>query len=393
MDPRFQFLSDLMTQFFDERKAWVESDAKFVTETLEQAIDELVEGFGEGTIPGELRGIEQAISRELAPAWEAWKNEARATGDLRVLPGDNFWLAVLNLERAREKAQPRPPITVETIEQLTEQKVSDRQICIIYDWLDGRGQPELWRLAEERREPGKHTANWVPKAERRRQEQDVRQAQLRQQVAQRQARKVEQLTAPCKESIEELIGQGLSAEQIAEMRKCSLDEVYAAADQMGVERPPLRYSSPGVKRAPYDPEPNESAARIFEASAKNRRGQRQPAARKPRPAAPAGEPVAADEDVYDPEEALRPSYAPDLDDPEAEDSQGGDAPRAAAARATAESGESQTLEAEIIAYHQTGMDEHAIAQAVSSPGEKIGVRKVRAILKRFADDPAAFAQA
>ena len=383
-DPRQQFLADLLTQFFAVRQAWVESDAKFITEDFERAADELVEGFLEGSIPGEFRKLERVISLELAPAWQRFKEEA--PGDPHLLPGDAFWLAVAHVEKASEEAEPRQRQSIESIETLRRQGVSDRQICLIYDWVDGRGNPELWRLREEEAEPGKHTKNWISAAERRRLEQESRQQQLRRQIAERQTRKVEQLTKPCQESIEELLVQGLSATQIAEMRRCSVDDVFHEADRLGVVRPPLNYSPLGTGRGVHDADISEAQARIHDATAKNGRGRR---TAPPKPARPSSPPPASnevgqdgeyadaqDDDVLDAEEAFAMSDADDAAEP--------------AAGNAAPAGESQTLEQEIVAYSQAGMDEHAIAQAVSAPGQKIGVKKVRAILKRFAEEPAAF---
>lgn len=389
MDPRQQFLADLLTQFFAVRQAWVESDAKFITEALEQAADELVAGFSDGAIPGDFRKLERVISLEFEPAWQRFKDDAASTGDPHLLPGDAFWLAVAHVEKAREEAEPRQPQSIESIETLRRQGVSDRQICLIYDWVDGRGNPELWRLREEEAEPGKHTKHWVSAAERRRQEQNSRQQQLRRQIAERQTRKVEQLTKPCQESIEELLAQGLSATQIAEMRRCNVDEVFEEADRLGVARPPLNYSPLGTGRGVHDADISEAQARIHDATAKNGRGRRA-APPKPNkrssppavdeegddPAADADRADIDDDDVLDAEEAFAMSEADDAAEP--------------AAGNAAPAGESQTLEQEIVAYSQAGMDEHAIAQAVSAPGQKIGVKKVRAILNRFAEEPAAF---
>lgn len=387
MDPRQQFLEDVLVEFFDQRKTWVESDYRYVTEDLERAADELIEAFSAGTIPGDLRRVEQVVSREFAPAWEAFKRVARATGDVNTLPDDGFWLAVANLEKARAEAEPKPPLSIESIDELTRQGVPDRQICLIYEWVDDRGSPELWRLREERAEPGKHTQFWVSAAERRRQAQEGRQHELRRQIAERQTKKVERLTKPCQETTEELLRQGLAAGQIAEMRKISIEEVLDEADRLNIPRPPVRYASPGGQRAPHDPEPNEAAARIFDANAANsgKRGRGRPP--KPRPAPPPfpnqKSSAEEDDDVYDPEEALSTT---DLSGGESSD-ESGEAPETegdSTAAADLPLG-AMTLEDEILTYHRQGLDPEAIAAAASSPNAKVTVRKVNAVIRRLAE--------
>lgn len=363
MTPRQQFLTDVTKSFLEARVAWVESETPYITAGLEQAVDDLVESFGEGDIPGELRRLERTVTDELAPHWSAWKRVAALSKDNTLLPSGDFWKAVDHLEDALQLAEPRPVQEVETIAELKAQKVSDAQICKIYGWIDGNGTPEIWRLQEEIREPGKHTENWVNPNERRRQEQEAREKDVSKRIANRQASKIKQLTEPGPESIETCLRQGLSLRQTMKITKKNRDEILAEAQRLGLPAPPENYEDPRTKRSPMEPEIAEETARAFDAQ-QNRRG------RAPQPA-----PVDDDDDlVFDPDvtaEAMGETVK------EGEGT-GEDAP-----------GGAMTLEQEIVTYHQQGMEPAAIAENVKLEG-KSGLRKVNAIIKRFSEDPAAF---
>jgi len=89
---------------------------------------------------------------------------------------------------------PQSPVILETIEQLDKQKVSDRQICLIYGWVEPDGTtPQFSKLREERAKPGKHTgpdSGFVPPVEKARQKEFKRQNAIIERIRQKQALKI-----------------------------------------------------------------------------------------------------------------------------------------------------------------------------------------------------------
>lgn len=376
---RRKFLLDVVSNFFAARRAWVETGPDHITRQLEEATNDLIDAWGEGDVPGELRRLERVVANELRPAWEEFTDRANRTGDTRELPGQAFWAAVGSLERIEREARPQPRQIIETIAELTAQKVSDNQICEIYGWKDDEGRPELWKLREERQNPGTHTADWISPAERRRREQEAKEEQIRERIRQREGQKLHRLTAPCKESLEELIEQGLSARQIAQMRRCTIEEVFAAADEAGLDRPPLEYESLNAQRGPMDPELSEEAARVYEPAPR----------RRSRPRKPLPQPV---------EEDAGEEAGEAFDDAETEDYDGltagdyADEPAADAAAGEPIAG-ALTIEQEILEYHRAGLEPRDIAANVKEGGKSVGLRKVNAIIRRYQENPADFASA
>lgn len=364
---REDFLTDLVKHFLDIRTAWIDGDDRFITETFETACDDLVDSFASGDIPAELRKVERVVSGQIAAEWAAWKKRAASADDHTLLPTADFWKAVERLEQAAEAAQQRPAAAVESISELKRQGVSDQQICVIYGWVDRRGAPEIWRLREELSEPGKHTAGWVNPVEKRRREREDREREISDRIRRRQTNKLNALTEPCAESVEQLVQQGLCVSQISKMRKCPPADVFAECDRLGLERPPLHYQDVRTRRAPAEPDVPESVARAFDAQ---NRGAR---------AAHADQDYLEDDGESDAFESAASSedgvdYGGDEFDPSVE------AP-----------GGAMTLEQEIISYHSQGMSSAEIAAAVSLPDREVTTRKVNAIVKRFMADPAAFA--
>ncbi|HEV3341407.1 MAG TPA: hypothetical protein VG125_13645 [Pirellulales bacterium] len=384
-DERTSYLLDVTANFLETHQAWVESDTPYITEDFEARADELAEVFSQGTMPGGLRKLETIVTGDFSPSWDEWRERAGRTGDPNEMPNQRFWKAVEGIQNAVTAAKSPPPVTVESIPDLVAQKVSDRQICLIYGWLDPSGAPDFQKLREEKAEPGKHTKNWVSPIEKQRQQAEQRQKQIAADIAARRARKIKHATEPSKESTEELLRQGLSASQIASMRKTTVSKVFEEADKLGIPRPPINYESPHARRGTHDPEIPEAAARAFDARGRDKVAkdttESKGRGRSRKTAAQQLEDDLAAAAALDDDEPL-----PDPADPEGESDD--DADIEEGDDATAGFPGAMTLEQEIISYHQQGLAPAEVAKAVSSPGAKVTAAKVRGIVKRWEDDPA-----
>ena len=238
-----------------KRREWIESDSPYVTEDVETAVDELVEVFSGGMVPGNCRAIEEQVG-QLGRFWRVWKDEVAATGLTTILPSNDFWKAIERVAELREAAKPRPKRRLETIQDLAVvQKVPAYQICDIYGWMDENGQPESWKIAEELATPGKHTgpeSGWVDPGEKKRLEAEQKRAAIVARLAAKQAAKIERANRKAPESLEDLVGQGVPIYQIADILKTTEAAVLAECDRLGIGRP-AELASVHASRAPQEP--------------------------------------------------------------------------------------------------------------------------------------------
>ena len=221
IEGRQQYLIDVVVNLLTARLEWVESDEERVRDDSElyRAAEETIEVFADGAIPSALRKMAHVVASDLAPAWKRFVDGRQVSNaPIDEVPGDHVWAAIDALTELRDDLRSTAMPQIETVEELRRQNVSDRQICVIYGWLDDSGAPELHKVREEIAEPGRHTKDWVHPLQRKRDEAQENNRRIRERIARRQRSKVQNLTAPCPEPIEDLILQGLSAKQIAKMR-------------------------------------------------------------------------------------------------------------------------------------------------------------------------------
>ncbi len=225
---------------------WADGDAP-MSEEFASAVDDTIEVFADGDLPADCRQV-AAIVLGLEEPWEAYKIEAAAQDDPQFLPPQSFWDRIAKLRDARIRKDSERRFSLEKIPDLVAQKVSPAQICRMYGFVDDQGREQLWKLEEEIDRPGTHTnrsQGWLPPQERRHREKLAKSEEALQRLQQRMGVRINRakhLQAPCPEPWEELLQSGLSAEQIATMKRCGVDEVYATADELGINRPPRNYN-------------------------------------------------------------------------------------------------------------------------------------------------------
>jgi len=316
---------------------WVHnSSLEYVAPDVDSAFSELIDGFSIGDVPGDCRELAAKVA-VFGEEWSQWQTEVDRTGRATTPPADSVWGAWEAVVAVYQgvKLPPRRPI--ESVELLTKQGCTPQQICVIYGWLDSRGVAEVWRVEEELKEPGKHTADWVDPITKRRQAEAAKEQTLRDRVKAMRQRKLAKLSEPCPESLEELIQLGVSLRQIALMMRRTEEEILAECDQKGLPHPA---DAPNLNaaRSSIDPDVPPEWERAMEAQRANRVA----------PAPEAGDVV--DEDMG-----------------------------------------SLTLEQRIVKLHLAGNAPADIAQGLSTADERVSVQKVTAVLKRYDKDPEAFA--
>ncbi len=165
--------------------------------------------------------------------WESWSHSVEtATGESHPNGTHAMWIAWADVLQSRDVPERRKP---EDIRTLIGQEVGDTQIAKIYGWKDADGRWDVRRVAEEKREPGKHynPEKWQHPMEVAEREQVARAWENR--VARVRDVGVPQPQATAApESIEELLRQGVGSEQAARMKQISVQEVRAEAARLGI---------------------------------------------------------------------------------------------------------------------------------------------------------------
>ena len=260
---RVRQIFDVTDHMLGERAMWAELPDEAVSLALEEAVDTVMEAFASGPVPTACRAMEAVVADALR-LWREWKDRVRDTGMVRIVPVTRFWRLLDTLAEERRKADPPPTIRLESVKLLHEQKVSARQIAMIYGFVDNLGRPEIWKVEEELAEPGKHTgpnSGWVNPVEKTKQEKEAKEQAALNRVTQLVNHKVNRESAPPPEALEDLVHQGVSVEQIVAMLGMTAQAVYAECDRQNLSRPKT-IEEIRATAGPFSREPNEAEERI-----------------------------------------------------------------------------------------------------------------------------------
>lgn len=191
---------------------------------------EACEQFESGDLPAVLRPLAEAMDR-FADRLEEYDRLDPQPAD----PGNNFWVAFEGV-LAIMQAPARRLAPLESIADLTDQKVPDGQICQIYGFIDAYQRPRMDLLAKERRQPGSVIAS--PDGMDGKPWRDPREKDLEAEFGTTLADLLRAPTAysppvaaespPCPETIEQLYAQGVPEQQAARMLKM---DIHAVAER------------------------------------------------------------------------------------------------------------------------------------------------------------------
>jgi len=210
---------------------WRGRPTKAISEALVEAFEGLFDLVDTVDIDITAHAIALEIDRFMA-TYERWAElselspeEASPSGSAEV------WAAWRDVVSSTAE---RPVKNIESIEQLDVEKVSDRQIAMIYGWRQSDGSPDIQKVREERKEPGKHfnRETWVhPQDAKDAAEVAARWAERQLRISDRDAM-AEAPMAP--ETLDELIMQDVPSKQIAMILKIDVSEVKARAAALNV---------------------------------------------------------------------------------------------------------------------------------------------------------------
>ena len=189
-----------------------------------------------------------------APHWQAFVTSQQTTADVTMLPGPELWAAWEALHRFCLAATMPRLKRIEPIKQLLDEKVFPRQICQIYGFLQPDGTPDLQMLDEEIACPGKHTGPGYVAPVNRELAEKIKQIEIEaDSLNRRRQSKIAAATTPAKESIEALVAGGVSATQIATMKRMTVPAVLEYCRDHGLPQPAIDYTASLLSPGMHDP--------------------------------------------------------------------------------------------------------------------------------------------
>jgi hypothetical protein len=312
-----------------------------------------------------------------APYWQAFVSAQQTTADHTMLPSDEFWAAWEALSASGTAARMPKLKRIEPIKELKEQNVPDWQICKIYGFLDENGQPDHQKLAEEVETSGKHTGpntGWVAPVNREL-ALKIRQMEIdNDALNRRRAAKVAAAVTPAKESIEQLVAGGVSATQIAGMKRISVEKVYEYCAEHGLPKPPYDYTQVLQAPAAHDPTGTPERRQAMENLGRDRSPQNVPPAHPLRDRPDLGQ-----------QDAAQQGPAGDGESDQVEDEPGEETVPSGVDLSDLPLEESTAIQ-EAVGYFNQGMDISEIATAMSTDANKVHGNKVRAYLSKAGID-------
>lgn len=220
-------------KFIATHNQWVDSpESKLITQGYEDALLECVREFASGDLPATCRSLAAAVDA-LSDEWSDYEGYVSQSAPM---PKDTFWEAVQKLITERVGSTPDTRKPIEPVRVLLKQKVTPRQIAVIYSHNGNgpfmrNGIPQEHLVYKESETPGSVIPkDWTHPAD------EARLAESRKTEDLRITRLASKGTTfkPCPESIEELLRQKVFPNQIAQMRGCSVEQVLAEAERLSI---------------------------------------------------------------------------------------------------------------------------------------------------------------
>lgn len=255
MDQRSKDIINSVDNLLRVHDEWEADDSAPIqpTEAFEQAITEAISVSENGDVPSQCRELCESMSR-LSIEWDAYSSGVKRTPDYR--PVGSFWGAFRNVIHCRAGATPITPNQPEPMFLLMEQKVTYSQIAFHIWGHQGKGpfvtdsgQPDIVKIHEEAKEPGKHTAGWVHP------EQQAAFSERQQQLSRRlsSVSNRENSDSPQHDpaTIESLLREGQYPDVIAKVKGVTLSDVLSVASRAGIK--PSERPNFASMRAPHEP--------------------------------------------------------------------------------------------------------------------------------------------
>lgn len=247
----------------DALRAWIDSgDSQIVPDvTVYQRFEEVAQ-VAETTAAMDAGGIEQ-LAGNWRLEWEKHKRALVRTQDVDLLPGESFWSLWFAIEDILTQTELTVIPAIETVAEFIEQKVPIKTICDVYGWHLPNGAPDAQKVSEERAKPGTHVPlGFMTPMQKRKHADNERKLGEARYWRTRLEQKLDIVGRIAPETVEQLAILGVSAKQIAKMKKISVEDVLAECDRVNIPRPPLDYSATMLTEGRFDREKDAEAKRL-----------------------------------------------------------------------------------------------------------------------------------
>jgi len=234
-------------------RAWINSGSAYLHRE-----DELFAAFSEIMEVGrEYRSLSEkpddvwGVQYRLGLAIEPLRAAVLGATEVGIVPPANLWREWDKLEEYYLSIQRQKARSLESLEELSRMTgITDSQIADMYGWTTETGAPDVERvIAEKRLPPAERKTPTNPQQRRFDEEHAARVAKVNH-CRQLRMTRLRVMTEPAPESWESLFEQGISAAQIADMKRCTIEQVFAEADARGIPRPAVDYH--GGRVAPIE---------------------------------------------------------------------------------------------------------------------------------------------
>ena len=229
--------------------------------------DELYTGWKElSEVATEYRKIEGEIFGEayrFACLYGAFAREVTVSHEDGAAPSDELFAQWDRLEDSLTNSKRKFAPPLESIDELKRlNNMSDRQIAEIYGWMNDNGQADAARVRHELLKP--ESERKTPKNPNQAVF-DHEFSTLTAKVQEYRSRRNKRIAFDRREAPESweslLLTPGITLEQIAEMKACSIEAVEAEADAKGIPRPPRKKTIRTRFENDHDETPSASARR------------------------------------------------------------------------------------------------------------------------------------
>lgn len=210
---------------------WRGMAVKAVSEAVANSLEALFDKLETSDIATGAHPIVLAVD-EFNDRYTEWAEMSELSPEMASPKGSpEMWAAWGDVLRSLPE---RPVRRLESITQLDLEKVSDRQIAMIYGWRLVDGSADVNKVREERAEPGTHykASEWVDPQYAKDDAEVAAKWAVRSMRVQSVAMQAEAKMSP--ESLDDLIRQDVPSKQIARMLNIDVDTVRERARQLNI---------------------------------------------------------------------------------------------------------------------------------------------------------------
>ncbi len=239
------FLFELFDAAEKKYREWVDAGGCYLMDE-DPLMAEFAQLAEQGRENRHLSGDPFPLFFKFAREFAALQTTIANSDDGKGFPADSFWMAWDAITMSRVSSLRNMATPLEPLKQLLSLSgMTVGQVARMYGWLLPGDKPDTARVIRQSMLPEDQQERPINPHQARFDQQHSERVQKVSQYRSARTRRREVETAPCAETVEELLLQeGITADQIAEMRKCTVQEVFKEARRLGLPAPKRRKNAP-----------------------------------------------------------------------------------------------------------------------------------------------------